>query len=318
MKIAFIGGSWSSNIGNAFYNLGALAFLENIPQVEAFFVPDPPHWKEGVANDFDLISNLDVDLVVLAGPCLNLRLPKIFAPIFASLQKRNVKFGFISAGMSLYDEGEAKVLKDFFSTYPPQFIFTRDSDTYNILNKVIDVCKCYDGLCTSMFLNDAVKVPGLAIPEYYVYNFDDEYEPAIIATGDNDFHVGDRHKKKINELNGKPVIRTNNNDIGVGYKKIYGERNVYHSDLPYGYLSILKQAEVVFSERVHTCAATLILGGTAQFIPMAKRSFEKRSKLFDRIRLSEIVSKPVKLNFDYLNGEKERMRVEFANVLSAL
>ena len=73
MKIAYIGGSWSSNIGNAFYNLGTQALLDSIAGVQSYFVPDPPQWKAETQNDFDLIANLDVDLVVLTGPCLNLR-----------------------------------------------------------------------------------------------------------------------------------------------------------------------------------------------------------------------------------------------------
>ena len=58
MKVAYVGGSWSSNIGNAFYNLGMDAFLRSIPGLDVYFVPDPPQWKENVKGDFDLIGQV--------------------------------------------------------------------------------------------------------------------------------------------------------------------------------------------------------------------------------------------------------------------
>lgn len=319
MRIAYIGGSWSSNIGNAFYNLGMGAFLNSLPNIESYFVPDPPQWKEDVKTDFDLISNLDVDLVILSGPCLNYNLPKIYTPIFKKLQERGVKFGFVSTGMSQYEEGEAKHIKEFFSKYKPSFLFTRDSDSYSFY-KDIEAFPVYDGLCTSMFLNDAVKVPALALEEYYVTNFDHVNDPTIKLNKDGSFDITAKSSiwGKQDKIGEHRIIRTNNCSITDGYKKIYSKPDTYHSDLPAGYLSLLKQAKVVFSERVHTCAATLILGGTAQFIPVAKRSFEKRSRLFDRVQLSEIVNKPVQLNFDYLNAEKEKMRTAFMSVLEKI
>ncbi len=65
MKVAFVGGSWSSDIGNAFYNLGTGALLNSIKEIDSYFIPDPPQWKKFVSNDFDLIGNLDVDIVIL-------------------------------------------------------------------------------------------------------------------------------------------------------------------------------------------------------------------------------------------------------------
>jgi len=319
MKVAYVGGSWSSNIGNAFYNLGMDAFLRSIPGLDVYFVPDPPQWKENVKSDFDLIGNLDVDLVILAGPCLNYNLPVIYSPIFKKLQDRGVKFGFISAGMSMYDAGEAKHIQEFFQTLKPSFLFTRDSDSYSF-HKDLNGIKVFDGLCTSMFLNDAVKVPALVTEEYYVTNFDHTKDPSIALKSDGTYEITSKTLKWKEEdtIGGHKIIRTNNCSITDGYKKIYNKPNTYHSDLPFGYLSLLKQAKVVFSERVHTCAATLVLGGTAQFIPIEKRSFEKRSRLFNRVQLHDIVNKPVKLNFDYLNAEKERMRSEFIQTLATI
>ena len=317
MKIAFIGGSWSSNIGNAFYNLGTQALLSSIQGIETYFIPDPPQWKQEVTNDFDLIGNLDVDLVILTGPCLNLKLEKIYSKSFANLLARQVKIGFISAGMSLYDEGEAKSVISFLKQYNPSFLFTRDSDTYNFFNR-LEHTTVYDGLCTSMFLNNAVDVAPLALNDYYVFNFDGHKEPYIELNNQGQYVISQGQRNYQQTLNKSPIIRTDNRAITEGYRVIYSRPNVYHSDLPQGYLSIFKHAKIVFSERVHTCASTIILGGTAQFVPLAKRSFEKRSRLFERIRLPEIFEKPSQLNFEYIEQEKDKMINALDKVLANL
>lgn len=317
IKVAYIGGSWSSNIGNSFYNLGTQALLDTIEGIESYFVPDPPHWKEDVKNDFDIIGNLDVDLVILTGPCLNLNLIKIFSDTFVALKKRGVHIGFLSAGMSLYDDGEAKAVKAFLDQFKPLFIFTRDSDTYNFLS-TIDSSIIYDGLCASMFLNDAVNVPPLSLEDYYVFNFDGHKEPLIELNASGKYLIKPKNWRPQRNLNGLPIIRTDNRAITDGYKNIYSRPNIYHSDLPYGYLSILKGAKVVFSERVHSCAATLILGGSAQFVPLAQRSLEKRSRLFERIGVPDIFEQPSRLDFQYINAEKAEMQQALKNALSTL
>lgn len=41
--VGYIGGSWASNIGNSFYNLGAIWFLKEIfGEDNVFFIPDSP------------------------------------------------------------------------------------------------------------------------------------------------------------------------------------------------------------------------------------------------------------------------------------
>ena len=317
MKVAYIGGSWSSNIGNAFYNLGTRALLESIAGLEVYFVPDPPDWKASVANDFDLIGNLDVDLVILTGPCLNLKLAKIYQKICRKLTDRNVKIGFISAGMSLYDRGEAEAVVSFLKEIKPVFLFTRDRDTFKWFEDLKDTI-IYDGLCTSMFLNDAVKVPALAMPEYYVLNFDGKKAPHIEFIAEGEYQISPNRRKQQETINNLSIVRTDNRSIDEGYKNIYAQNNVYHSDLPYGYLSILKSAKVVFSERVHTCASTLILGGTTQFVPVAKRSFEKRARLFERIGVRDIFDRPCRLNIEYIAAEKRHMKNALENAFHSL
>ena len=58
MKIGYIAGFWATNIGNSFYNLGALYLLKKIfGEQNVFFIPDPPQWLWNVNNEYDFIMS---------------------------------------------------------------------------------------------------------------------------------------------------------------------------------------------------------------------------------------------------------------------
>jgi hypothetical protein len=314
MKIALIGGSWSTNIGNAFFNIGAIKLLEKLEVGEVFFVPETPLWKnrELPHSSFELIGKLDVDLVILNGPCLNRRLTTIYANTFFELTQRNIPIGILSAGMSEYTDSEAQEVSDFLNQFNLTFIATRDTETYNFFNNRVKNCSIIDGICTSMYLNEAVRVPKLITSKYVVYNFDNNEEPLINIA--NDKVIVEKRRKTLfkrqslpQQLSDYAIIRISNNAIDDSLESIYYTQNTYHSDLPNGYISIISGAEYTFSERVHTCAVSLIMGGKALFIPTSPRSFDNRSKLFERIGAKDIKEYPVSIDMDYIKGEKAKL-----------
>ncbi len=312
MKIGYIGGFWATNIGNSFYNLGALHLLKKVfGEDNIFFVPDPPQWFwSKVKNDYKLIEKLDLDMFVISGPCLNSSLIKVYKPLFEVLKNNNKKLAFISTGASTYTTEEAEEVSAFLNNYSVEFLMTRDSTTYDLYKERVNT-KVFDGICTSMFLNDAVNVPKVN-DEYIVSNFAYFKEPEI--TYDGEWIA--KHKTLPffqNKINGYKVVRTNNAflipripKLHEGYM-LFKRDNTYYSDLPYGYLSILKSAKLVFSDRVHTCAATLIFAGEAMYIKGSRRSADGRNNLFTRIGVDTIFSKPTKLNFSFIDQEKDKM-----------
>ncbi len=310
MKIAYIGGSWSSNIGNSFYNIGTDLFLKKIGSTDHVFIPEVPQWASpNVNNDFDPIGYLDVDLVIFTGPCLNLKIEGIYKKTFDLLQKRKIPIAFLSAGMSIYDAGEAMQVRTFLDRYKPSFIFTRDDHTATFL-KAAGIANVHKGICMSFYLNEGPKYPELAMGEYVVLKFDEE-EPVIHGDEFSGFSTEKRTWRNRNaypeRINGLEVVRTRNDSITAGAKYIYSRNNSYHSDLPFGYLTILKNAKYVLSERVHTCAASIVLGSAAQYIPHSTRSLEKRVSLFEKIGLKGITSKPCKIDSIVLDKEKNKL-----------
>lgn len=312
-SVALVGGAWSTNIGNAFYNLGAEWLLNHVG-LNAFFVPESPRWKAAVSHDYDLIADIKADLFVLVGPCLWRQLVYVYESTFDRIYSRGGRVAYLSAGMATYTKAEAQLVGEFLNRFPPLFISTRDEVTYKMIAPLTNA-PVYSGLCTSMFLNDALTPPPLERPSYVVLNFDSaEPELAYSASGAATV-VGNECRDFPVTLFGKEVIRTSNLSIDEGYNNIYTRPNVYHSDLPEGYCAILSRADAVYSERVHSCAAALIFGGRAQFVQVSGRSFEKRHYLFDRLGLSDIRNCLASLDMEYINHQKWRM-LEFVKRVS--
>jgi len=307
MKIGYIGGFWATNIGNSFYNLGALHLLKKVyGEDNVYFIPDPPQWTWKVDNNYDFISDIDVDMVFISGPCLNYSMPRVYKKIFDNFKKRGIKIAFISVGVSEYTDEEAKFVQDFLDNYEIAFMMTRDEETYNFYKN----CSfpTYNGLCTSMFLNDAVNViPMKPKDNYAVMNFSIKTEPLIKYTN-NEYIISKRKFLSFQDsLNNMKVFRPNNSVFCRFKQALFYRDNSYYSDLPHGYISILKHANIVFSDRVHTCACTLIMGGEAMYIKGSKRSHDGRNNLFKRIKVDRIYEKPTSLNFEYINSEKDKM-----------
>ena len=322
MKVGYVGGFWSTNIGNSFYNLGALWLLNEVFGKEnVSFIPDPPqvYWRS-LKSDYDLISKLDLNLIIISGPILGFELANIYREKFDEIAARGGRIGFISAGAINYSNDEADFVSQFLNKYPVSFVFTRDRKSYELYKDRLNT-HVYDGLCTSMFLNDAITPPDVN-DEYVVFNFSYFHDPEIVKAND-DWNIKKRLFKPVQKkLMNYPVIRIKSSPYKPNIKSfkftklVYPRQNMYYSDLPNGYLSILKSSKYVFSDRVHTCAAGLIFGSKCMYIKGGKRSNDGRNTLFARLNLPDIYKRPVSLDFDYIECEKEKMKTELLAISS--
>lgn len=309
MRVGYIGGFWCTNIGNSFYNLGALHLLKDVlGDRNVYFIPDPPqeYWQSNLKN-YDLISKLDLDLFVITGPSFNSAFRRVYQNIFSFLSQRKKKIAFLSVGASEYSPEEADDVASFLKDQDVLFTITRDEETYELYRNRI-MCPVYNGLCTSMFLNDAVQVPRLD-DEYYVMNFSLLHEPMISL---NNSKCVIQKKRAFpffqKQIDGIDVVRPDNSPFSrFGWIK-YFRPMTYYSDLPQGYLTIFKNARGVFSDRVHTCAASLILGSKAMYFRTSKRASDGRNNLFSRLKANSIFSNLTALNFSYIESEKKKMK----------
>jgi hypothetical protein len=324
MNVGYIGGFWATNIGNSFYNIGMLQLLKSIlGKKNVHFIPDPPqvNWPT-LKNDYSIISKLDIDLYIISGPILGYPIKKIYSQIFNQIRQKGGQIGFVSAGAVNYSDEEAEFVLNFLSDYDIRFIFTRDRQTYDLYKNKLPTY-IYNGLCTSMFLNEAIS-PPLIIGKYAVTNFPFWHEPKINFVNNNWVVKSAPIVRRQKEIFGLPIVRLQSSGIIPNFrlirtsKMVYTRRNMYYSDLPYGYLSILKSADYIFSDRVHTCAAGLIFGRSCMYVRGQKRSKDGRNNIFLRLGLPEIYHKPVKLNMPYIDSEKLKMKNALTLVLNEI
>jgi len=306
MKVAYIGGFWATNIGNSFYDIGILWLLKKVyGEKNVYFINDIAQWYWNVNNNFDPLLYIDVDLCLWSGPIFNDYIQK-YESIFDTLFRKNIKIGFISAGASQYTTDERNRVISFLKKYKKNiaYISTRDNSTYALYKDM--GFNIHNGLCGSMFINNAISPVKLDIPPYVVYCFSYFKEPNL-KIENNKILIDKKIFFRDKSLGDYNIIRTNHSPFSSFKYLIYNRDNMYYSDIPYGYLSIYKNASYVFSDRVHACAVSLILGSKVMYIKGTKRSRDGRNKLFSRINAEEIFNKPTSIDYAYVESEKIKM-----------
>ena len=184
-KVAFIGGFWAPNIGNAFFNLGAEYVLKQVfGKDNVTMVFDQPayitQWNRNKGNPpwaIDYWSHLNVDYVVLLGPVITRAFLNIWKPTLDCLKERGIKYMILSAGMMKYDENVIQEVKKYFIINPPFVMTTRDRDTYDEFKDCIE--QIYDGICFSFFVPDCYKPISTDLRPVMAVNFDKIDEPQI-------------------------------------------------------------------------------------------------------------------------------------------
>jgi hypothetical protein len=303
-------------MGNAYYNLGAMHALAQVygPQ-NVFMVPDLASWSWDVTGNFELLPFLDVDLLLLSGPTLRADIEQRYGTAFDAIVRRGGRIGFVSAGAAAYSTEERDQVARFLARYGDRlaFVATRDSDTYALFQGVLDA-PVHDGICCSMFLKEAVRLPPISLDRYVVFNFGRQ-EPRIEIQRDGTLKVTQESVRRgflsrrrptspQTELDGAPIVRTATVRRWDA-AKIFYRSNTFYWDTPEGFLTLYAHAHSVFADRVHTCAATLALGGKAMYIPTGERSRDNRRAIFGRLGLDGIYDRPVSLDTALVEKAKQ-------------
>jgi polysaccharide pyruvyl transferase WcaK-like protein len=340
--VALVSGFWGQNIGNAFFNVGGKWILEQIfGQGEVEFIQDQPGYRTfhnaaggNPKNDVGFLQYLDVDYIVLQGPLLTETVAQLWAPTLAALANRGTKVIMMGAAFFKFRDREFASARDFLKQFPPALIATRDSRTFNILESFDLNVPLYDGLDSAFFVPKACspfKTTGL---EYYAFNFDRYPEPTI-SFGDNVGQTAVRfqadgvawnlhppktasllaHRSKVqaylghaldrralpSELNGRTIIRPEHRFNPHMTYKIYQHPNAIASDEPWTYFTLYANSRLTLADRVHACVITLAYGNPAMlFTP------SPRSALFDRVGCNDIRNRPVSVDLEHLEDERQR------------
>lgn len=341
--VALVSGFWGQNVGNAFFNVGGKWILQQVfPESHVEFIQDQPGYRTfhrkssgNPKRDLVLLKHLKCDYLVLQGPMLMTAFRPLWEESFAALRERGTKIILLSAALLTYTEEEIVACREFLAQYPPAIMVTRDRVTYEVFK---DICEwVYDGIDSAFFAPKAVRPFELALDPYITVNFDRYPEPRFYVAENPsnlpkdcdgrfealDYHWGFRSPRVQSWFSGlgqwqayigamvdfrrlpdrlgpfvvvRPEHRTNPH---VGWK-IYRQPNAVASDEPYTYLSLYAGTSLTLSDRVHACVATVAYGKPAMlFAPTP------RSALFERLGLGEILTHPVSLPYDVVEGERQ-------------
>lgn len=192
-KIGLYIGAWPTNIGNAFFDLGARALLKAaVPEATFYPMGGAVHWmfkesgrrhslnpktkmfslseEAAAAHSFEIGQAAEVDLIVFAGMSLCSEFAEVNGPTFLKAAQRGVAVMGLGAGAAAYTEEEAEIFSSFFGKIERHALITRDEDTFTLFNGKIQQIR--SGIDCAFFLPDHYTPPKLDLPVYDVENFD--------------------------------------------------------------------------------------------------------------------------------------------------
>ena len=185
-RIAVLTGYWSTNIGNAFFQIGAQHVLQEAlrpiaPNAHVFLIGDQPGYLNvemgNPANSLDYAAHLDVDAIVVMGPYIRPEMEKITADMLRAQHKKGTKIIVLAAGMMQYDKDTIAMSRRLMAECPPAIYTTRDTETFEAMGDLAD--HAYDGVDVATFVTDVFPAIPTDLPPYMVMNFDQIPEPAI-------------------------------------------------------------------------------------------------------------------------------------------
>ena len=335
-RIGVLTGYWSTNIGNAFFQLGAeYAINRAYPGAHVFLIGDQPgYWntrKGNPANALDYVKHLDLDAVVVLGPYVRPEMEGITGEMLRAQHRKGAKIIVLAAGMMQYDKDTIALSRRLMSECPPHIFTTRDTETYEALGDL--AAHAYDGVDVATFVSEVFPRVPTDLEPYMVLNFDQIPEPVIGPkdgfTGrvDRSFEFEGRewcvrqpqkrtewsYRKRAypfldammfrspgpERVDGRLVLRTDHRYNPFLMLKSYRSPNTYVGDIPHTYLSIYANSRLTISNRVHACVATVSYGNPAMLFTRSPRAY-----LLKRLGLDSIKDRPQRVDMDFLRREK--------------
>jgi hypothetical protein len=190
MNIGLITGFWSTNIGNAFFHLGAdwllrdsdesrssdIYWLNNMPGYWRIFNKRNPH------NSVRGIGEPRLDVLIMVGPFLREAFPDIWTSEILKLKAMGTRIVMVGLGAMQHDEKTRGVCRKWFEKIRPDCISTRDSATYKVLDGL--GLNLHNGICPAFFVSNAIEVKERPQEKYIVLNCEKISEPKILSEKD--------------------------------------------------------------------------------------------------------------------------------------
>lgn len=174
-------GTWSTNIGNAFFQLGAQYIMSEVATTRRIHLltDQAGYWQYGKkrepANSARLLDHVDAEYIVLSGSLLTYSFPELWAESLRLLRQKGTRLVLLGVGQFDYSERETQLCREFLREYSPYVFVSRDSTTYGNFKDL--ATHSYDGIDNAYFLPLAYPTMDLDYEPYIILNFDKGPEP---------------------------------------------------------------------------------------------------------------------------------------------
>lgn len=335
INVLYVGGYWSTNIGNAFYDLGIKELISSLDlKINFHIVSDLQkymwsNYNSKKATSFNLCQHYaNIDYLILSGPMMYAEYMEDWKDTLLQVMKQGTKVIFLSVGGNMYTEEEVCGVREILKDLHLYAMFTRDRETYECYKDLFEYS--YNGICCAFFIPEYFRSWKLTIKPYVVYDFESYNEPVFVEAKEGFSFAGGTWKQKnelqpINKFWSKfkeypdsafhdlTIIRPKNTCHMPRQKKYYG-KNIYLSNVATDYLNIYANAEAVFSDRVHACVGALAQGTPAMFFGNTRRA-----NLFGRVNVgggvNDIYHEPVRIDVPDMDRERQNLKNRLKEIL---
>ncbi len=194
--IIITAGTWSTNIGNAFFQLGARHILSQVAAGRDIHLltDQAGYWQYGrkrePANSARLLDHVEAEYLVLSGSLLTCSFPALWAESLDTLRRRGTRLILLGVGQFDYSERETAMCRALLREYPPYIFVSRDPATYENFKGLAE--HAYSGIDNAYYLPLAYPRVALDYPPYIVLNFDKGPEPVCTLAARNGEYVWGR------------------------------------------------------------------------------------------------------------------------------
>lgn len=258
-----------SQCANFAASMGKTFLLKEKPVVNWLWVNMMQKFASRIHDkSYKTISTLDVesvprlmkfDYMIIPGCVLTIPFFTIYGKLLQDKVNEGCKLIFLGASGNFYTDYEINLVSKYLCELNPLVIMTRDSVAYDKYKKFSQYS--YNGIDNVFFVN-LLNLPKLktTVSRYSIVNIE---EPKHKKIKEQIVHQLKNEHKNIIYTNHKPFP----------YSKVSKlvKEGVMVSDYPLDYLLLYKNADEVFSDRIHACIPNLSFGNKARLFSDSPR-----------------------------------------------
>jgi len=231
-----VAGMWSTNIGNAFFQLGAQYIMSQAaPSFKVNLLADHlGYWQYGEKqepkNSARLLDHINADYVVLSGSVLTYSFPELWANTLKIYKEHKIRVILLGVGQFDYSKNETSVCRDILKEFPPYAFISRDSLTFENFKGIAE--HSYNGIDNAYFLPMAYPKINLDYPQYIVLNFDKGPEPLCrVIYGSDKYSLGSPGYNDCSVPFNNDIIHIHFSDFRKKLSKCFGKYYGYAASI---------------------------------------------------------------------------------------